>query len=429
MTNLSRKIIFNAESTLILSNINNYNMIELNMNCPFSSINTADMKVLLMVLLLPLTCTIITADDSHLIEVATSPEYQWNGVALTKTNRLFAGFPRSYQNTTISVGEILPNKTIIPIPGGSWNTFKPENSTENPQSRFVNVNAILIDSSDTLWVVDSGMVGSIAYPNASKLVKINLNKQSVDRIYYTSTLNLPSGFALNDVRIGSGYAYLTESGLGSLVMINLETNQVRRVLANHYSTKFSDPTVVRMEGRVVSDEKGQPKRMPNNNLELTPDQKIFYYKPSFSYNWFQISTDHLLKESIDETALGSYVSVSWKTMPTGGSTMDDQGFIYLMDLERQAIWQQNPTDGSWKLIVRDEKIIWGDASDVGQDGYLYVPMSQNNRIPSFNNGTNQVEKPFRMYKIKMNSAHLIGNQKIFIFFFFSNILVKFYFLE
>ncbi|CAF1154516.1 unnamed protein product [Adineta steineri] len=95
-------------------------------------------------------------------------------------------------------------------------------------------------------------------------------------------------------------------------------------------------------------------------------------------------------------------------MPTGGTTMDDKGFIYLMDLERQAIWQQDiNNNGSWKLIVQDERIIWGDASDVSADGYLYVPMSQNNRIPSFNNGTNQVERPFKIYKIKINSASSI----------------------
>ncbi|CAF2577498.1 unnamed protein product [Rotaria sp. Silwood2] len=91
-------------------------------------------------------------------------------------------------------------------------------------------------------------------------------------------------------------------------------------------------------------------------------------------------------------------------MPTGGSTMDDQGNMYLMDLERQAVWQQSSIDGSWKLIVHDERIIWGDASDISEDGFLYIPMSQNNRIPSFNNGTNQVEKPFLMYKIRINSA-------------------------
>jgi hypothetical protein len=68
------------------------------------------------------------------------------------------------------------------------------------------------------------------------------------------------------------------------------------------------------------------------------------------------------------------------------------------------IWQQNMNDGSWKLIVQDERIISGDASDVSQDGYLYVPMSQNNRIPVFNNGKLQIDKSFRMYKIKINAA-------------------------
>jgi sugar lactone lactonase YvrE len=348
----------------------------------------------------------IIADD-RLIEVAQSPDYQWNGVALTKTNRLFAGFPRSLQDVTLSVAEILPNNSLRPIPGGDWNTFNPINSSENAEKRFVNVNAVLIDSNDNLWIVDCGMIGNKTCVNASKLVQINLNTNSVERIYSTSGLNSPTGFALNDVRIGSRHAFLTESGLGSLVIINLENGQVRRLLDEHPSTKFADPTVVRMEGRVVLDGQGQPKRMPNNNLELTPDEKILYYKPSFSFNWFQISTDYLLNESMTASQLGEKVSISWKTKPTGGTTMDDKGFIYLMDLERQAVWQQSIIDGSWKLIVRDERIIWGDASDVSVDGFLYIPMSQNNRIPSFNNGTNQVEKPFRIYKIKINSGSSI----------------------
>ncbi|CAF3555619.1 unnamed protein product [Adineta steineri] len=342
--------------------------------------------------------------DNRLIEVAQSPDYQWNGVALTKTNRIFAAFPRATGDVTLSVAEILSNNILKPYPGGDWNTFNPTTSYDNPDKRFVNINAILTDTQNNLWVVDSGMVGNKTYVNGSKLIKINLSTNKVERIYSTSSLNAPPGFALNDVRIGSQYAFLTESGLGSVVIIDLESGQVRRVLDQHPSTKFAYPTVVRMEGRVVLDTNGKPKKMPNNNLELTPDETILYYKPSFSYNWFQIATNYLLDESMNESQLGGKVSTSWKTMPTGGTTMDDQGFIYLMDLERQAIWQQSILDGSWKLIVRDERIIWGDASDVSQDGYLYVPMSQNNNIPSFNNGTNQVIKPFKMYKIKINSA-------------------------
>ncbi len=382
--------------------------------------------MLINMLLFFLICMDTIADD-RLIKVAESPDYQWNGVALTKTNRIFASFPRLYQDVTLSVAEILPNNSLQPIPGGDWNTFNPINSSENADKRFVNVNAILTDSNDNLWVVDSGMIGNKTFVNGSKLVQINLNTNTVQRIYSTSTLNPPTGFALNDVRIGSQYAFLTESGLGSLVIINLENGQVRRVLDEDSSTKFVDPTVVRMEGRAILDEKGQPKQMQNNNLELTPDEKILYYKPSFSFNWFQISTDDLLNETLSASQLGDKVSTSWKTMPTGGTTMDDKGFIYLMDLERQAVWQQSIIDGSWKLIVRDERIIWGDASDISNDGFLYIPMAQNNRISSFNNGTNQVEKPFQMYKIKINSASSIITQNIFIFILFLMILFNNFF--
>ena len=348
-------------------------------------------------------CQNVFADD-RLVEVVQSPEYHCMGIAVSKTSRIFAALPRYINDVTLSVAEITSTNILTAFPGGRWNTFNPTSSTDNPEERFVNVNAVLTDANDNLWVVDMGSVGSRTFANASKLVKINLQSNQVERIYYTSSLNAPAGFALNDVRIGSQHAYLTESGLGSVVIINLENGQVRRVLDQHPSTKFTEPTVVRMEGRVILDEHGQPKKMHNNNLELAPDQKTLYYKPSLSYNWFAIATADLLNESLSPSQLGEKVKTSWKAMPTGGTTMDDQGYIYLMDLERQAIWQQSTVDGSWKLIVRDERIGWGDASDVSADGYLYVPMSQNNRIPAFNNGTNQVVKPFRTYKIRISSS-------------------------
>jgi hypothetical protein len=344
----------------------------------------------------------VVADD-RFIEVAQSPDYNWNGIALTKTNRMFASFPRWIGDVTPSVAEILPNNVLSPFPGGEWNTFNPTTSSENVENRFVNINAVLTDSHDNLWVVDSGIIGNKMIENAAKLVKINLQRNTVERIYLVSSLNPPQGFALNDVRIGSHYAFLTESGLGSVVIIDLQTGQVRRVLDNHPSTKFVDPTVVRMEGRAILDEQGQPKKMHNNHLELTPDEKILFYKPPFGYNWFQVSTDDLTNQTMTESELGSKVMTSWKTMPTGGTTMDDAGNIYLVDIERQTIWQQNSVDGSWRLLIHDERITWGDASDVSQDGFLYIPMSQVNRFPSSNNGTNQVEKPFRIYKIKISS--------------------------
>ena len=248
--------------------------------------------------------------------------------------------------------------------------------------------------------MDGGIVEGKTIPNAAKLVKINLRTNKVERIYPVAGLNPPEGFALNDVRIGARYAFLTESGLGSIVIIDIETGAARRVLDKHPSTKPEPQTVVRIEGRKVLDEKGEPKKMPVNNLELTPDGQYLFYKPSFSYNWWRVATADLTNANLSEAQLGMRVEKSFEAMPTGGTTMDAAGNFYLMDLERRAIWQQKP-DGSLRLVIRDERIIWGDASDVSADGFLYVPMSQNNRIPGFNNNVNQVEKPYRMYKIKI----------------------------
>jgi len=73
--------------------------------------------ILINILLLLLISNVIIGDD-RLIEIAQSPDYQWNGVALTKTNRIFGSFPRSYQDVILSVAEILSNKSLMLIHGG-----------------------------------------------------------------------------------------------------------------------------------------------------------------------------------------------------------------------------------------------------------------------------------------------------------------------
>jgi hypothetical protein len=92
--------------------------------------------------------------DNELIEVAISPQYQWNGVAVSLNGRVFASFPRWLGDETISVGEIFTNGTIKPFPGGDWNAWSPLQSPENPANRFVSVNAVFADQANNLWVVD-----------------------------------------------------------------------------------------------------------------------------------------------------------------------------------------------------------------------------------------------------------------------------------
>jgi hypothetical protein len=330
--------------------------------------------------------------------IATSP-HQWNGVALSPGGRMFASFPRWLDDETISVGEILEGGDVRPFPGGDWNTWRPELSPEDPGSRFVHVNAVHADEANALWVVDAATprFGEVV-PGGPKLVKIDLGENRVERIYPLDESIATPGSALNDVRVGAHHAYLSESGEGSIIILDLETGEARRRLLRHHSTQGDPYLVPVVEGRKMLDEEGNPPRLHANDIELTADGRSLLYQPITGPNWSLIATEALRNTALSDEQLGQMVETGNETMPLGGTVMDRLGNIYLMDVERRAIWKQRP-DGTLSLIVRDPRLVWHDAPDIGPDGCLYVPVSQLHRLPRFNRGVNAVERPFCIYRV------------------------------
>lgn len=365
--------------------------------------------ILALAMLTALTATSSWANDSaarrdkgsaRLIEVATSKQYQWNGVAISPDGRVFASFPRWLSDKTISVGEILKDGIIRPFPGGEWNTWSPADP-KNPGNRFVSVNAVFTDGQHNLWVVDPATpkMGPMV-PHGPKLVQIDLTSNQVKRVYRFNARILPKGSSLNDVRIGDGHAYLTESGRGAIIVVDLATGNARRLLNGHPSTRADPQIVPVIEGKKMLDASGKPPKLNANDIELAPDGRYLLYQPTTGPRWFRVPTEALLDPNLSASQLAGKVEPGNITMPLGGTTMDRAGNIYLMDVERKAIWRQTP-DGQLRLIVRDPRLAWPDASDIGPDGYLYVPVSQVHRLPIFNQGMSAVKKPFRLFKVKL----------------------------
>ena len=52
-----------------------------------------------------------------------------------------------------------------------------------------------------------------------------------------------------------------------------------------------------------------------------------------------------------------------------GLEADDKGRIYAGDYERNSV-RQRQTDGEWKTIAHDPRILWPDTLSVASDGYL-----------------------------------------------------------
>ena len=113
-------------------------------------------------------------------------------------------------------------KKTIPLQSGNVKYSFVENGEEVAQQL---VDAISGEVMETTGVV----------PDGPKLIKIDLqNDQTVQKISFNQEI-APIGSYLNDVRVDTdrNYAYLTDSGEGAIVVVNLNTGHSRRLLHDH----------------------------------------------------------------------------------------------------------------------------------------------------------------------------------------------------
>src|SRR4029077_9094674 len=127
-------------------------------------------------------------------------------------------------------------------------------------------------------------------PGGPKLVKINLKTNKIDQIFRFDETAAPSGSYLNDVRIDSKRkkAYLTDSGLGAIVVLDLASGKATRRLANHSSTKAED-ILITINGKPFKKEaNGNSKKFNSDGIALDPAQEFLYYQALTGRNLYRV---------------------------------------------------------------------------------------------------------------------------------------------
>jgi sugar lactone lactonase YvrE len=335
--------------------------------------------------------------------VAISPTYTWNGVTVSTTGRLFVSMQRDVkESSTPSVGEIKPNGKIAAFPGGSWNNYRYGNSGDN---QFIGINSVVSDSKDQLWVVDPAGIGGKPMKGKAKLVQIDIPSKKVVRVYRFDTSVVPEGGFINDVRVSDGYAYLPDSSLGALIVVNLSTGQSRRVLANDPRLRSDRSLKLTVSGKPYLNAKGQ---LPNGNMsvnpvELSTDGRYFYFQPSGGPVLMRIETKLLKEFSTPDSVLSKAIEPMGRGPFNAGMTMTADGSIYFSDIELGGISRRFP-DGHFEVVAHGPAsiLVWPDASRLGPDGYLYFPSSQINRFAgNSSTGKNELQFPFHLFKVKV----------------------------
>ncbi len=239
-------------------------------------------------------------------------------------------------------------------------------------------------------------IGKPLVPSGPKLIRINVGTNKVERIYDLASVTRSWSF-VDDVRFHGATAYLTDAGSPGLIVLDLNSGRGRRVLDGHPSTVAQTPLVA--EGKVLRDPQGKPVNIHADQLEVSPGGEWLYYQACSGGLW-RIGTKFLEDTSLTAAQLSSHTGPFAETSSTGGTAIAANGTIYLSDVDKKRILTISP-NGNISTLIEDPRLIWVDAMWIDDAGNLLMPAAQLSRTAGLNGGSDSVQQPITLYRLKI----------------------------
>src|SRR6201982_2645062 len=301
-------------------------------------------------------CLIATtlATAAELREVANFSDQQVTGVGVsTKSGRVFVNFPYWSDQHSISVAEIISGQPK-PFPNEKWTKRAP------PASHFVCVQSVVVDDQDNLWVLDPAAPKmQEIVKGGRKLVKIDLQANQLAQTIPFGEDIAPTKSYLNDVRIDarSETAFITDSGKGAIIVVNLKNGSARRLLDGHPSTQPEKGFKLGVDGReLIDQQKKAPPQIASDGIALDRKNGYLYYHALTAHKLYRIKTSFLVNEQVSAKDLQSKVENVGQTTAPDGMLDASDGSIYLTDLEHDAVVCWNPATKSVEQVVADKRL-------------------------------------------------------------------------
>lgn len=325
---------------------------------------------------------------------------QPTGIAVSSQGRIFVNFPRWDKDPLYSVAELLPDGTLKPYPDHDWNRWG-KVEADHPEAHFICVQSVVADGDD-LWVLDPASPAfKGVVPGGAKLVKFNLATHAMERNIPFDDAVAPKDSYLNDVRLDPDgkYAYITDSGTGAIVVVDLKSGKSWRRLSGHPSTRAEPGYVPVIGGKELRDESGQVPQIHADGIAIDAEGEYLYYHALIAKTLYRIRTSALTDPGITEELVAGHVEKVAETGAVDGMLMDSDNNLYLTALERNAILRYRPAGDAMTTIAQDDRIQWPDSMDISADGFLYFTASQIHRMPRFNSGKDGRILPYSYFKV------------------------------
>lgn len=326
---------------------------------------------------------------------------QWpTGIAVSASGRKFTCYPAGLDiaNTyngltpTMQVGELTsqdqetayPNASYNMSPGGAVNRLSIPAVTKGDRDHLLGVQSVIIDSADTLWILDTGRVQDLQDPNhpmlsatvpgGPKLVNIDLTtNQIVQTIIFTTDLVKPNSY-LNDVRIdrspnlsgttGKGAAYITDSSLegeNAIIFVDLGSGKGSRLALKETKAIFGSVPWVYGEpmyqiSGLASALKPGYITFGADGIAISPKRDLLYFSVIGGRFLYSVPTAALRADNLG-AAQAQVKNLGEKGLSDGLET-DSNGIVYNGNVEQNGISMYNPATTFATTFVRDPRINW-----------------------------------------------------------------------
>jgi sugar lactone lactonase YvrE len=335
--------------------------------------------------------------SAQLQEVASFPTQQVTGVGVsTKSGRIFVNFPAWSDDHFMSVAEIAQGQPQA-FPDEEWN--KPG----SPESHFVCVQSVVVDDQENLWILDPAAPKmQEIVKGGPKLVKVDLERNKVVQTILFGEDVAPAKSYLNDVRIdpAAGKAFITDSGIGAIIVADLKSGKARRLLDGHASTAPESDVKLIVDGKALIDQqKKKPPQIASDGIALDIANGYLYYHALTGRTLYRIKTSDLTDETISASVLKTRVETVGRTPAPDGMLEAPDGNIYLTDIEGGAIVRWNNGAKKIEPVIADKRLLWPDTLSWGKGGELYITTSQIQNMARFNGGKTTRTEPYKLWKV------------------------------
>jgi len=276
----------------------------------------------------------------------------------------------------------------VPFPSGA-----------DQKELFDTVLGVAIDPFNRLWTIDHGNHGM----RPARIVAIDLDTNVVIREQTLPPDIAPAGSFLQDLQVSADGRTVVIADASfwrkspAIIVYDVETGDARRLLEAHPSVS-AENYMIRNNGRDMEFLGGVVAlRGGIDGIALGPEW--LYYGALSGSGLYRIRLRDLRDTKLPPGQLANRVERFSDKPLSDGLSIDNQGNVYITDIEHNAVFVVGP-ERDLETLIQSGSVRWADALSFGPDGYLYLADSALSELILRSREHIEASGPYRIFRFR-----------------------------